>query len=375
MKSKKLKVPAFFDFDFLNQLIYLNNHSKNNTVIAEVYGSFPDISHSQTRINERLSNSTLNFFKEYVSYAHQNGIEFDYIMNGTCYGNKSKEELIDDFLSEITVVRLIGIKKITASSPFLIQFIRSRFPDMQITASINLCTNSVGQALRWQDMGVNRIVLDRSINRNGKLVKIINSHLNIETELLVNSMCLCFCGMHQFHNNMNSHINDSSDKSYCYNYPYSKCFETYLKNPIEMICSGWIRPEDLDLYQTLGISNFKLEGRGEDKEIVLKIISIYMNNEFNGNIFDLLFTGYKTKQRVEAYLDNNELSDIFNKIVMSKVDCQICGGNNPYCMDIANKITFNEEKLNDMLNYIDSLNNYVVNNSPFPENIHPYIIT
>lgn len=372
--DKKLKIPAFYDDEYLDKIIELNKNSKNRTTVSELFGSFPNISHSQTRINALLSQPNMQLIQLYIEKARENNIDFDYIMNGTCYGNLTINELKHMFTNEIETVRSIGIKKITASTPYLIQFIRKFYPDMYVTASINLCTNSAAQAKRWCDMGINKIVLDRSINRNGRLIKNILSSCDAEIELLVNSMCLCFCGMHQFHNNINSHINGDSDKFFCYNYPYASCFSTYLRNPIEMICSGWIRPEDLDGYSKLGVHNFKLEGRGEDRNLVFSIIEAYMNNKYEGNIFDLLFTGYKTKKRVEAYLDNMEMSDFFDKVVLSEINCANCGGENAYCKTLAEKISFNEEKLEVMLDYIEELNDCVVGNKTLPEKWPQYII-
>lgn len=372
--EKKLKIPAFYDDDFLDKIIEFNRQSKNGTIVSELFGSFPSISHSQTRITALLSHPDMQKIKLYIEKARKNNIDFDYIMNGTCYGNLSINELNKLFSTEIEAIRNFGINKITASTSYLIQFIRRFYPDMHVTASINLCTNSVAQAHRWCDMGVNKIVLDRSINRNARLIKSIISSCDVEIELLVNSMCLSFCGMHQLHNNINSHINDDSDKSFCYNYPYISCFSTYLRNPIEMICSGWIRPEDLSGYSKLGVHSFKLEGRGEDRDLVLSIISSYMNNKYDGNIFDLLFTGYKTKKRVEAYLDNNELVDIFKNVVLSEIDCANCGGKNPYCKALSEKISFNRAKLEAMLRYIDEIDDCVIGNKLLPPDIPPYII-
>ena len=99
-----------------------------------------------------------------------------------------------------------------------------------------------------------------------------------------------------------------------------------------------------------------------------------MNNKYDGNIFDLLFTGYKTKKRVEAYLDNNELVDIFKNVVLSEIDCANCGGKNPYCKALSEKISFNRAKLEAMLRYIDEIDDCVIGNKLLPPDIPPYII-
>lgn len=375
MKNILLKVPAFYDIDYVDELKRINDMSAKDTYVVETYGSLPFLSASQTRINELLSQTNMDSFGTYIDATKSAGIEFEYIMNGTCYGDRTREQLYEEYYKEISFIESLGIQRITASTPYLIEFIHKNFPAIRITASINLCTNSVAQAKRWVDLGVKKIVLDRSINRNAVLLQNILSTCDAEIELLVNSMCLNYCGMHQYHNNINSHICENSDRNFCYNYPYITCFKTYLTNPIEMICSGWIRPEDLSRYKELGIRNFKLEGRGEDKELVLSIIRAYVKNEYNGNIFDLLFTGYKTKKRVGAYLNNEKLAGLFDAVVLNGLDCSHCGGRNDYCRQLASKISFDEEQLNEMLKYIDSLNDSIFSDKPFPDYKRKYIIS
>lgn len=337
------KVPAIFSKEYIDELVTLNNKYKDSQVI-ETYGCLPYGTISSSRVGAQLPNATIDILKEYISYSLEKEIDFNYIMNTTCHGNESHENLNKLFHEEIKLLLEVGVKNITASTPYLIQFLHNNYPEINIIASINMCVSSVAQVLQLQNMGVGKVVLDRNINRNYKLLKDIKRICDADLELLVNSLCLPFCIMHQYHNNLNSHYQSGTDEKLIKVYPYSECISSYVENPILMICSGWIRPEDLKEYTALGINKFKIDGRGIPQKTILEVIEPYMKNEWKGNLFDLMFSGRASRRSISAYLDNENLENFLLTLFKNKIDCRSCGGKNKKCMDIAKQITFDEEK-------------------------------
>lgn len=337
------KVPAIFNKEYIDDLVKLNNKYKDSKVI-ETYGCLPFGTISSSRVGSQLPDATIDTLKEYISYSLENGIDFNYIMNTTCHGNESHENLNTMFHEEIKLLIEAGVKNITASTPYLIQFLHTNYPEINIIASINMCASSVAQVLQLQEMGVGRVVLDRNINRNYKLLKDIRRTCDVDLELLTNSLCLPFCIMHQYHNNLNSHYKSGTDEKLIKVYPYSECISSYVENPILMICSGWIRPEDLKQYTDLGINKFKIDGRGIPKETILEVIEPYMQTEWKGNLFDLMFSGRASRRSISAHIDNDKLDDFLSTLFNNKIDCRYCGGKNKKCMDLANQITFDQEK-------------------------------
>ena len=198
--------------------------------------------------------------------------------------------------------------------------------------------------LQLKEMGVKRIVLDRNINRNYHLLKSIKNSCYMDFELLANSLCLPFCIMHQYHNNLNSHFSKDTEDGFVQCYPYAKCFSRYIDNPILMLCSGWIRPEDLKIYTDIGIDKFKIDGRGIPSNIILSVIEAYMDEKYEGNLFDLMFSGRNTRRSISAFLDNREADGFDDELLNKRMDCRYCGGKNQKCKKLAEKITFNEEK-------------------------------
>lgn len=337
------KVPAIFSKEYIDNLVKLNNKYKASQVI-ETYGCLPYGRISSSRVDAQLPEVTIDTLKEYIAYSLEKQIDFNYIMNTTCHGNVSHENLNYMLHEEINLLLEVGVKNITASTPYLIQFLHNNYPEINIIASINMCVSSVAQVLHLQNMGVGKVVLDRNINRNYKLLKDIKRSCDVDLELLTNSLCLPFCIMHQYHNNLNSHYQSGADEKLIKVYPYSECISRYVENPILMICSGWIRPEDLKLYTDLGINKFKIDGRGIPQKTILEVIEPYMSNEWKGNLFDLMFSGRDSRRSISAYLDNERLETFLLTLFEDRVDCRSCGGKNKKCMDIAKQITFDEEK-------------------------------
>lgn len=339
----KFKVPAIFDKHYIDNLDTLNKKYSNSRIV-ETYGCLPHDMIGSSRVDSQLPQTQIENLKSYIEYSKEKGIEFDYIMNTTCHGDINHKDFNNILKVQIEKLIDVGVTNITVSTPYLMQYIKQNFPNINVTASINMCASSVSQVEQLENLGASRIVLDRNINRNFKLLKTISRNCKSELELLTNSLCLPFCIMHQYHNNLNSHYKEKPDEELLKVYPYAKCFSTYVSNPILMLCSGWIRPEDLNKYFELGINRFKIDGRGIPQDIVLSVVDSYMNEHFDGNLFDLMFSGRNTRRSISANLDNKELNDFLSNITDNEIDCRYCGGKNGYCKKLSKKISFDEVK-------------------------------
>lgn len=353
----KFKVPAIFDKKYIDALKKLNDNHENSQII-ETYGCLPYDEIGSSRVGTQLPQIDYNTLKDYIAYSKQNGIDFNYIMNTTCHGTLSNTELNKILHKQIELLKKAGVDNITVGTPYLMEFLKTNYPEIKVIASINMCPSSVSQILQLKEMGVKRIVLDRNINRNYRLLKSIKNSCDMDFELLANSLCLPFCIMHQYHNNLNSHFSKDTEEGFVQCYPYAKCFSTYIDNPILMLCSGWIRPEDLKLYTNIGIDKFKIDGRGIPSDIILSVVEPYMDEKYEGNLFDLMFSGRNTRRSISAFLDNREADGFVEDLFDEGVDCRYCGGRNQKCKTLAKKVTFNEEKRKQFLQQQQSdLNN------------------
>ncbi len=61
-----------------------------------------------------------------------------------------------------------------------------------------------------------------------------------------------------------------------------------LTDPINYLRSGWIRPEDLRRYESLGYHHFKLMERGAPSEVLWARVKAYSERHYDGNLLDLI---------------------------------------------------------------------------------------
>ena len=348
MKISKLKIPAKFEDDeFLRKINVLNKKYKTKGIyIDETYGCIPSSIIGNARPANELSNVNMDRLRTYIEEGKKYGIEFDYTMNAvwsaglefTRYGRES-------IISEIENLVKIGINRVSVSSPGIAKIIKNNFKNLKITISINNCVDSVHSVKRWEKEGVDKIVLNRNINREFELLKVLKAKSKINFELLLNSMCNLHCSLHQYHNLINGHNSNKNVNSINSHYPQNQCIYNMLNNPIEIICSAWIRPEDVEIYERFGFHNFKLDGRCLISDDILYTAEAYMTRYYDGNIFNLFdFYNERQHQPFQLFLDNRVLDGFLQDLINKKQNCRLCGGVNTKCNAIASSITCDNKK-------------------------------
>ena len=64
------------------------------------------------------------------------------------------------------------------------------------------------------------------------------------------------------------------------NYPMQYCMSSRNGNQEQWLRSRWIRPEDLKIYNTIGINYFKVSGRTGGTPYIIKVLESYMNEKY-----------------------------------------------------------------------------------------------
>ena len=340
-------VPADFNAATIKKLKELEEKYPGNKV-REVFGNISGSKwpsgHGYLK-SQRYADSLSNL-KEYVDEANKYGIDFNYTFNASCLENgdilSNPLEEILDYIGELVK---IGVKRITFASPALIIAAHKRYPQLKITASAITHVDSVIKARWLEKMGVQTIVFDEDITRNFKRIRSICAHTDMDTEIIVNSKCTFNCLYRNFHYN-----------SVCHNFPEnSKMVFSYGGNcallrhnePVELIKSLWIRPEDLDIYEKSGVSVFKIIGRERLSDInLLKMIESYFAHSYDGNLIDLLF-GFATTVK-HMYIDNKKLDGFIDKFAFENVDClsECTPDQCTHCHNYLEKALITKEKFN-----------------------------
>jgi collagenase-like PrtC family protease len=58
-------------------------------------------------------------------------------------------------------------------------------------------------------------------------------------------------------------------------------------DPVELLKSPWIRPEDIGQYEALGYDHFKITERFKRTPLLLENVRAYENRRYDGNLLDL----------------------------------------------------------------------------------------
>ena len=278
----KLRVGANWDIAFLDAV--------KGTSVDALFGKLPFDIVGGARPGFVLPQINRKSVEQYIKACHERGLEFSYLLNAPCLGNlqysrKGYGQLIDllEWIDES------GANSVTLGLPYLIDLVRKRFPRLMVKVSTTARVNTVRKALQYEDMGVEEIIIDEHINREFKTLEVIRKAVTCNLELIVNNICLWQCPYNYEHVNHDGHASrEGEEDDYCYlQYPGYLCLYRKLTDPVELLKSPWIRPEDIPHYENLGYDHFKITERFKRTPLLLEHVKAYENRRYEGNLLDL----------------------------------------------------------------------------------------
>lgn len=227
----------------------------------------------------------------HIKDAVRSGRAFNYLLNPTCLNNveltrrgQKAIRLLLDWLDGL------GVERCTVAMPYLLELIKKRYPRFKVYVSTSSRVDSLERARRWEALGADGIILDSvSVNRDFRLLRQLRSQLECEMVLIANVNCIYACPFKNYHCTAISHASQSAFLSQGFFMDYSSLMCGYLrvKYPENFIRADWIRPEDLALYEDLGIDRIKLVDRTMPTEFIAAVASAYINRRHEGNLLEL----------------------------------------------------------------------------------------
>ena len=148
--------------------------------------------------------------------------------------------------------------------------------------------------------------------------------------------------MQQYHANENGYFSSENfenieKKEYCVNY----CLPLIEKHPENILKSTWIRPEDIDKYEKIGVRNFKIQGRTLEPEILLNLIRAYLKRKTpNDNLFYIFPDFTRKYPELNKKFKNSKIDKLnfieyfFKEKINCSTDCLICN----HCENTFNKL-------------------------------------
>lgn len=328
---KLYSIPADFESESVYRIFELNSKYRNSNVF-EVYGQVTENGIDSGRMLKTLPQITWNQLERYILLLNDFGIKFNYTINQSCTSNiEFSKNGIRKFEALLQRLLDIGIVNVTIALPSLIEITRSYNKNFEIKASAICEINSVTKANFYKEIGVRRIVVDPDINRKFDVLKNICSCFGPGTEIIVTNTCQRDCPYKMFHYNFCSHSNELLNDTFVKNYYENRCFLQQAESDISLMKQNWIRPEDINLYNDIGITYFKVDGRHHVKEgDYFKTLEAYFSESFSGNLYELIHF-FDGKQGVTRYLENSALNGFLQKFYENPLFCSgICEKCN-YC--------------------------------------------
>jgi len=276
--------------------------------VVELFGKLREDVVGGGRAPYQLARVSRSRLAEHVRQAREAGIGFNYLLNASCLGNleitRKGQRKLDALLEWICG---IGVESVTVATPFLLQMVKRRYPQLRVRISVFGGVDRVRKAQMWEELGADCIVLDSIlVNREFETLKQIRKAVRCDLELMANNNCLTGCAMSPMHMNALAHSGQAghANKGFFIDWCFLKCTEMKLQDPVNYIRSEWIRPEDTPVYEALGYDLFKIAERDLPTEIMVNRVRAYAERRYDGNLLDLVQPyGFQGVQEAGRYYD------------------------------------------------------------------------
>lgn len=293
-----LKIGSNFDYQLIDKIREIND-KHSDTIIDEVYGSRKESAELTARPAFRLPDVDRETFCEYVRRLKNVGVSFNYTLNTSYLGSKDEIQKKENTILEyIRFLSDSGVDIITVTLPLMAEYIRTVDKKIGIEISTIAHIDTVTQVALWKERyGIRKVCGNLYKNREVKFLKNLAAYCNkngIILSVMVNEFCgngleqgsgatNCIYRDHCY--SLHSIGYDKNEQIYN-NYPMERCIQSRAK-ATDWLKMNFIRPEDLRLYNTIGISHFKITGRTGSTNYILKVAEAYADEHFDGNLLEL----------------------------------------------------------------------------------------
>lgn len=302
------------------------NQLYSDRKIMEIYGSFAASITGSGRPTYRLPPVFFEQAVRHVALAHEHGIKFDYLINALDFDGQENDrqwvKKVVDFITRLD--EEIKVDSLTITHPFLIKLVKEKFPRLKVYLSLIAGVDTVKKAKEYEALGVDLIYLNpHTVNRDFERLSSIVEKIKAPIALYANIPCLSACPYRDAHYQFFGQASRLSNENKFKIDPFiAKCSLIYLTDPVQLLKSPFIRPEDIVEYQKMGVKIFKFTDRSEDTDFLLETAGAYLRGYYHGDLFKLIFRdgnkfkmGIKNlypkveKLKIPIVIDNDQLTE------------------------------------------------------------------
>jgi collagenase-like PrtC family protease len=255
--------------------------------VSTFFGGFPVQLTGGGRPPQILPPVDPDRFRDHVATVHRHGRKFIATLNSNDLGlHEYRPGYVDRFRREVEELLDLGVDGFVVALPVLIEAIREEWPDVPISVSTFARIRTVTQAEYFLRLGARTLIIEEA-NRDFRLLKGL-VRMGAEVEVLVNQSCLPSCPYRAHHLNTSSLASQPEAPCPTFEYPILECGLEYVRDPSKIISGIFVRPEDLEVYEEVGVHRFKISGRNRSTDWLVKVAAAYARRSFTGNLAEIL---------------------------------------------------------------------------------------
>lgn len=306
----EMVVPYHWDNEVVDEIIQ-GQEGIDDLKISQFYGAVSNEIVRHGRGTDCVKNISRGDAQNFKKYLDDHNLGFIYLLNAPFNFNTSKETKykVEEYLDWI--VGELNPEAVTISSHDLAAFVRDRYKSLNIYISTIAGVMNREQYNAFQDINPSRIVLHHDANRDWEELNLLAKHAHsagAEIELMLTESCIRHCANRDLHYSTLGREANGVDNNF-----HTTCNSKKLLYPREILKSNFIRPEDLSIYEDIGINKFKITGRSKPAKWLPEVVKAYQNREYDGNLIRLLGIDPTLDAENWVYINNKALDGFLDK--------------------------------------------------------------
>ena len=249
-------------------------------------------------LRANATNFTIEEIREGCSFAHRLGKKV-YLTLNIVFHNEDMDGVTDYIGSVVDA----GIDAFIVSDPFIISYIKSNYPNVEVHLSTQNSTTNYEAVNFFKNQGVDRVVLARELSK--REIKEIIDKTGIDIEVFIHgAMCTCFsgrCALSNYVTNRDANRGGCSQVCrFAFETPEDKKFTMATK---DLNMAKYI-PDLIDI----GVRSLKVEGRMRSIYYLATVIGSYrtlIDSYYNNKLNDEVMA---EEEKILSRVANREVS-------------------------------------------------------------------